>query len=107
MGVLKYLKENPEISEMSDFNKIKNMKYMDILSAYFSSREFEQTIIELYHKKETNDYIKEYVNKAISYVNFFIIKEKMRQQALIKIIILLQKMMMMMMKNWKMKVKFN
>ena len=71
MGVLKYLKENPEISEMSDFNKIKNMKYMDILSAYFSSREFEQTIIELYHKKETNDYIKEYVNKAISYVNFF------------------------------------
>ena len=71
MGVLKYLKENPEISEQSEFNKIKNMKYMDILSAYFSSREFEQTIVELYNKKETNDYIKEYVNKAISYVNFF------------------------------------
>lgn len=71
LAVLKYLKDNPEISEMSEFNKIKNMKYMDILSAYFSSHEFEQTIVELYNKKETNDYIKEYVNKAISYVNFF------------------------------------
>jgi hypothetical protein len=71
MRVLNYLKENQEISEQSEFNRIKNMKYMDILSAYFSSHEFEQTIVELYNKKETNDYIKEYVNKAISYVNFF------------------------------------
>ena len=71
MTVLNYLKENPEISELSEFNRIKNMKYMDILSAYFSSHEFEQTIVELYNKKETNDYIKEYVNKALSYVNFF------------------------------------
>lgn len=71
LEVLKYLRENPIISELSDFNKIKNMKYMDILSAYFSSQEFEQTIIELHNKKETNDYIKEYVNKALSYVTFF------------------------------------
>ena len=71
LEVLKYLKENPEISKQSEFNKIKNMKYMDILSAYFSSHEFEQTIVEMHKKKETNDYIKEYVNKALNYVNFF------------------------------------
>ena len=33
--------------------------------------EFEESIIELYNKKEKIDYIEEYVNKALTYVNFF------------------------------------
>ena len=71
MEVLNYLKENPEICVNSEFEKIKNMKYIDILKAYFSSMEFEESIIELYNKKEKIDYIEEYVNKALTYVNFF------------------------------------
>ena len=71
MDVLNYLKENPEICVNSEFEKIKNMKYIDILKAYFSSMEFEESIIELYYKKEKIDYIEEYVNKALTYVNFF------------------------------------
>ena len=47
------------------------MKYIDILKAYFSSLEFEESIIELYNKKEKIEYIEEYVNKALTYVNFF------------------------------------
>ena len=71
MDVLNYLKENPEICVNSEFEKIKNMKYIDILKAYFSSLEFEESIIELYNKKEKIEYIEEYVNKALTYVNFF------------------------------------
>ena len=71
MEVLNYLKENPEICVNSEFEKIKNMKYIDILKAYFSSMEFEESIIELYNKREKIDYIEEYVNKALTYVNFF------------------------------------
>ena len=80
LEVLNYLKENPKICELSEFNIIKNMKYMDILRAYFSSYEFEQSIIELYNKKEKGEflskkekieYIENYLNKALTYVNFY------------------------------------
>ena len=76
IDVLYYLKENPEICKNSDFEKIKNMKYIDILKAYFSSFEFEQSIIDLKNKKEKIDYIEEYINKALSYVNFFAFNKK-------------------------------
>ena len=76
IDVLYYLKENPEICKKSDFDKIKDMKYMDILKAYFSSFEFEQSIIELNNKKEKIDYIEEYINKALTYVNFFAFNKK-------------------------------
>ena len=76
LDVLYYLRENPEICKNSDFEKIKKMKYIDILKAYFSSLEFEQSIIELNNKKEKTDYIEEYINKALSYVNFFAFNKK-------------------------------
>ena len=72
LDVLNYLNQNPEIKKLSDFDKIGKMKYEDILKAYFSSFEFEQTILELFQKKEKIDYIEEYVSKALTYVNFFI-----------------------------------
>ena len=68
--VLNYLIENPDICEKSEFDIIKNMKYIDILKAYFISRNFEQSIEDLY-KKENKIYIEEYVNKSLTYVNFF------------------------------------
>ena len=71
MAVLNYLKKNPEICKNSEFEIIKNMKYNDILRAYFSSFEFEQSIIELNNKNETIEYIEEYINKSLNYVNFF------------------------------------
>ena len=68
--VLNYLRENHEICEKSEFNIIKNMKYIDILKAYFVSKNFEQSIEALY-KRENKIYIEEYVNKSLTYVNFF------------------------------------
>ena len=76
LDVLNYLNKNPEIKKLSDFDKIGKMKYEDILKAYFSSFEFEQTILELFQKKEKIDYIEEYVSKALTYVNFFINNKK-------------------------------
>ena len=76
LEVLKYLNENPGLSIISDFEKIKNMKYVDLLKAYFSSLEFEQALVELYHKKEKIEYIEEYINKSISYINFFSLNKK-------------------------------
>ena len=73
MELMQYLKDKKEISSKAEFDKIINMKYEDILKAYFCSNEFEKSLIELYNKnkKEKIEYIEEYINKAISYVDFF------------------------------------
>ena len=71
--VLDYLNKNREISEKSGFNRIKNMKYDEILNAYFSSYEFEKSLEDFYdkNKMEKIEYIEEYFNKAKTYVDFF------------------------------------
>ena len=45
---LDYLNSNPVIRERSGWQKIRTMKYIDLLKAYFNSEEFEQSIYELY-----------------------------------------------------------
>ena len=45
---LDYLNFNPLISEKTSWQKIKKMKYIDLLNTYFNSDEFAQTINELY-----------------------------------------------------------
>ena len=47
------------------------MKYVDILKAYFLSKEFENYIINMF-KKEEKEYIKRYINQALNYVNGYI-----------------------------------
>ena len=76
LKVLKFLKEKPEICKNSEFNRIKDMKYIDILKAYFISSEFEKSIIDLHNKGEKIDYIEDYINVALSYVNYFVNLEK-------------------------------
>ena len=73
LEVLDYLNENKEISEKSGFDRIKHMKYDEILSAYFSSYEFEKSLEDFYdkNKMEKIEYIEEYFNKAKTYVDFF------------------------------------
>ena len=69
--VLKYLDKNPAINKLSSFNIIRKMKYKDLLKAYFISKEFENSIIELSKKGEKVDYIERYINEALRYVHFF------------------------------------
>ena len=78
LDVLEYLNKNKEISEQSEFDKIKNMKYSELLMAYFYSREFEKSLEDLYdkNKAEKIEYIEEYINKARTYVEFYLNQPK-------------------------------
>ena len=69
--VLKYLEQNPEISQKSGFNIIKNLKYKDILNNYFISAEFEQSLNKLKTENETQEYIQSYIYRAKNYVKFY------------------------------------
>jgi hypothetical protein len=69
--ILDYLNKEYEIIQKSEFDKIKEMKYVDILKAYFLSKEFENYIINMF-KKEEKEYIKRYINQALNYVNGYI-----------------------------------
>ena len=67
---LDYLNSNPVIRESSGWQKIRTMKYIDLLRAYFNSEEFEQSIYELY-KKGNQNYINQYIFFAKTYVSYF------------------------------------
>ena len=67
---LDYLNSNPIISERSGWNKIKSMKYIDLLRAYFNSEEFDQSLDEVI-KKENQNYINKYIFFAKTYITYF------------------------------------
>ena len=71
LNVLDYLDKNPDICEKSGFDLISRMKYGDLLEEYFRSCEFENAVRKLREENEEEDYIKEYINKAKTYVKFF------------------------------------
>ena len=63
--------ENRKISDESGWEIIKNMKYKNLLKAYFNSNEFEQAIEDL-SKKETANYTNAYIHFASTYVDYFL-----------------------------------
>jgi hypothetical protein len=67
---LDYLNSNPAIRERSSWQKIRTMKYIDLLKAYFNSEEFEQSIYELY-KKGNQNYINQYIFFSKTFVSYF------------------------------------
>ena len=71
LKVLKYLEENPEISLNSGFHIMRKLSYAEILNEYFNSDEFENSIKKLKDEEESDEYIREYIHKAKTYVSFF------------------------------------
>ena len=69
--VLKYLENNKEICEKSNYNNFKNMKFYEIYNEYLKSKEFEMEITSLKNEKETDKYIKDYIIKASDLIDFF------------------------------------
>ena len=69
--VLKYLEENPQIVQRAGFDIVQNMKYKDILSLYFSSSQFDDSIMQLKNEKENYNYIQEYIYLSKTYIKFF------------------------------------
>ena len=68
--VLEYLDNHKDISEKANFNKIKNMKYQEAFNEYLLSKEFKLAISRLKKEKENDKYIKKYIIKAYSFINF-------------------------------------
>ena len=71
LQVLDYLEQNDDISEKSNFNIIKNMKFRQIFNEYLKSKEFEMEIELLKQEKESDKYIKDYIFKACDLIDFF------------------------------------
>ena len=71
LSVLDYLERNAEISENSNFNTFKDMKYYKIYNEYLKSKEFEMEIASLKKEKENDKYIKNYIIKASDLIYFF------------------------------------
>ena len=71
LKTLEYLEKNIDIQQKSKFNIIGEMKYFEILEEFFYSEEFEDTVISE-SKKKSLEYVKDYVNKARTYVKFFL-----------------------------------
>ena len=67
---LEYLDSNPEISEKSGWNKIKNTLYVDLLRDYFKSDSFKQ-LIEKLSKKEDKAYMDSFDFFSKNYIKFF------------------------------------
>jgi len=71
LKVLEYLDEHPDICKSSGFDIMGNMKYKELLEQYFNSEEFDKALLKLKEENEEDEYIEEYKNKALTYVQFF------------------------------------
>ena len=69
--VLKYLNSNEKISKESGWERIKKMKYIDLLKAYLNSNEFQQYIMEL-SQKEAKNYIYFFLYFASTYIDDYL-----------------------------------
>lgn len=69
--VLNYLEENPEISKLSGFDVVQNIKYKDLFKRYLNSAEFENSIVRLKNEKEKPEYINKYIIYANKYIEHF------------------------------------
>ena len=67
--ILEYLNTNKKLSEKSEWEKIRKMKYIDLLKAYLNSNEFQLYIRDLF-KKEKLNYIKDFVHYASTYIEY-------------------------------------
>ena len=73
---IEYLEQNEAIEKYSGFDLLKNIKYKDLLKAYFSSKEFENSILELKGKNENVNYIQRYIKLAKTYLKYFCSSDK-------------------------------
>ena len=69
--VLEYLESNSDIRKSSNFNVISKLTFRKIFKEYLKSEEFENDILELKNKNNSEDYIKEYINKAENFLDYF------------------------------------
>lgn len=62
---------NSDIRKSSNFNVISKLTFRKIFKEYLKSEEFENDILELKNKNNSEDYIIEYINKAENFLDYF------------------------------------
>ena len=68
---LEYLDKNSHISKKANFDIIKNLKFPDMFDEYLKSEEFEKDILQLKIENNNEKYIKDYMTKAYSFIEYF------------------------------------
>ena len=71
IDVIKYLENNKDISEKSNYNCYKNLKFYQIFDEYLRSKELDNEIENLKFKGENNNYINNYIKLACNLNNYF------------------------------------
>ena len=72
ISVLKYLKKNKKVSEKSNYNSFKDMKFHEIFNEYLNSEEFEIVIKKLIKNPNVREeYIIKYVIYSYNLIKFF------------------------------------
>ena len=71
IDTIKYLENNKDISEKSNYNCYKNLKFYQIFDEYLRSKEFENEIENLEFEGEEDNYIHDYIKLACNLNNFF------------------------------------
>ena len=66
-----HIEENKKVREKSNYDYYKKMKYYEIYEEYLRSKEFEEDIIKLVEKKESEEYIKQYINLALHLIDYY------------------------------------
>ena len=69
--VLEYLDRNSDIRKSSNFNVISRLTFREIFKEYLKSEEFETDILKLKNKDNSDKYIKDYINKAYDFLDYF------------------------------------
>ena len=69
--VLDYLDRNSDIRKKSNFNVISKLTFRELFNEYLKSEEFEKDILELKNKNNSEKYIKDYINKAYNFLDYF------------------------------------
>ena len=70
LSVIKYLENNEEVAEKSNYSNFKNMKFYHIFFEYLKSKEFEKEILTLKMENENEKYIRAYIINAYNFIKF-------------------------------------
>ena len=64
------MEKNENIKKKINFDYIKGMTFGELFKEYLESREFEKDILKL-KQKENPEYIKNYIIKAYTFIEYF------------------------------------
>ena len=72
LSVIKYLEGNKVVNEKYNFKLIKNTNLSEIFREYLESKEIGLEISDLKKDNENDKYIKKYIIKVKTFINFVI-----------------------------------